>query len=109
MNKRNRSDAWVTTEVLDQDIFISGSKDRNRALEGDLVAVELLDPHEVWQTKRDKVDKKKRKEEHAAHQRTPSSAGAPATATGARQADRVSRRSSPRGDCLLALRAHRTG
>lgn len=84
VNKRNRSDAWVTTEVLDQDIFISGSKDRNRALEGDLVAVELLDPHEVWQTKRDKVDKKKRKEEHAAHQRTPSSAGAPATgATGA--------------------------
>lgn len=65
VNKRNRSDAWVTTEVLDSDIFISGSKDRNRALEGDLVAVELLDPQEVWQTKRDKVDKKKRKEEHA--------------------------------------------
>ncbi|WFD31992.1 Translational repressor [Malassezia sp. CBS 17886] len=65
VNKRNRSDAWVTTEVLDSDIFISGSKDRNRALEGDLVAVELLDPHEVWQTKRDKVDKKKRKEEGA--------------------------------------------
>lgn len=65
VNKRNRSDAWVTTEVLDSDIFISGSKDRNRALEGDLVAVELLDPQEVWQTKRDKVDKKKRKEESA--------------------------------------------
>ncbi|WFD45270.1 Translational repressor [Malassezia psittaci] len=64
VNKRNRSDAWVSTEVLEQDIFISGSKDRNRALEGDLVAVELLDPLEVWQTKRDKVDKKKRKEEH---------------------------------------------
>ena len=62
INQRNRSDAWVTTEVLGCDIFISGSKDRNRALEGDLVAVELLDPKEVWQTKRDKVDKKKRKE-----------------------------------------------
>ncbi|WFC97020.1 Translational repressor [Malassezia brasiliensis] len=86
VNKRNRSDAWVTTEVLEQDIFISGSKDRNRALEGDLVAVELLDPHEVWQTKRDKVDKKKRKEEHAAHQRTPSGAGAP---SGARRLDKA--------------------
>ena len=63
VNKRNRSDAWVSTEVLGHDIFISGSKDRNRALEGDLVAVELLDPQEVWQTKREKVDKKKRKEE----------------------------------------------
>ncbi|WFD28156.1 Translational repressor [Malassezia nana] len=63
INKRNRSDAWVSTEVLGHDIFISGSKDRNRALEGDLVAVELLDPQEVWQTKREKVDKKKRKEE----------------------------------------------
>ncbi|PWN40199.1 RNB-domain-containing protein [Ceraceosorus guamensis] len=63
VNKRNRSDAWVTTEVLDSDIFISGSKDRNRALEGDLVAVELLDPNEVWSIKKDKEDKKKRKEE----------------------------------------------
>lgn len=63
INKRNRSDAWVTTEVLGHDIFISGSKDRNRALEGDIVAVELLNAKEVWQTKRDKADKKKRKEE----------------------------------------------
>ncbi|WFD20848.1 Translational repressor [Malassezia caprae] len=70
VNKRNRSDAWVSTEVLGHDVFISGSKDRNRALEGDLVAVELLDPQEVWQTKREKVDKKKRKEES-------SGAGAP--------------------------------
>ena len=63
INKRNRSDAYVTTEVLDSDIFISGSKDRNRALEGDVVAVELLDPLEVWNTKKEKEDKKKRKEE----------------------------------------------
>lgn len=66
VNKRNRSDAWVSTEVLDQDIFISGSKDRNRALEGDLVAVELLDPVEVWNVKKEKEDKKKRKEESGA-------------------------------------------
>lgn len=65
INKRNRSDAFVTTEVLDSDIFISGSKDRNRALEGDLVAVELLDPLEVWNVKKEKEDKKKRKEEQS--------------------------------------------
>jgi protein SSD1 len=63
VNKRNRSDAYVATEVLDSDIFISGSKDRNRALEGDLVAVELLDPNDVWSIKKEKEDKKKRKEE----------------------------------------------
>lgn len=48
VNKRNRSDAYVATDVLDADVFICGSKDRNRALEGDVVAVELLDVDEVW-------------------------------------------------------------
>ena len=48
VNKRNRSDAYVSTDVLDADVFICGSKDRNRALEGDVVAVELLDVDEVW-------------------------------------------------------------
>ena len=47
VNKKNRSDAYVTTSDLDADIFICGSKDRNRALEGDLVAIELLDVDEV--------------------------------------------------------------
>ncbi|MCO5566208.1 hypothetical protein L7F22_019884 [Adiantum nelumboides] len=63
VNQRNRSDAYVATEVLQSDIFISGSKDRNRALDGDVVAVELLDPNEVWSIKKEKEDKKKRKEE----------------------------------------------
>jgi protein SSD1 len=62
VNKKNRSDAYVTTTDLDADIFICGSKDRNRALEGDLVAVELLDVDEVWGQKREKEEKKKRKE-----------------------------------------------
>lgn len=66
VNKRNRSDAYVATEVLDADIYICGSKDRNRALEGDIVAVELLDVEEVWNTKREKEDKKRKKEENAA-------------------------------------------
>lgn len=62
VNKKNRSDAYVSTDLLDDDIFICGSKDRNRALEGDFVAVELLDVDEVWSAKKDKEDKKKRKD-----------------------------------------------
>ncbi|CAK7271630.1 Translational repressor [Sporothrix epigloea] len=64
VNKKNRSDAYVTTldGLLEADIFICGSKDRNRALEGDLVAVELLDVDEVWSQKREKEEKKKRKD-----------------------------------------------
>lgn len=67
VNKRNRSDAYVATEVLDADIYICGSKDRNRALEGDIVAVELLDVDEVWSTKKEKEEKKRKKEENAAY------------------------------------------
>ena len=66
VNKRNRSDAYITTDTLDSDVFICGSKDRNRALEGDIVAIELLDVDEVWGTKKDKEDKKRKKEEAAA-------------------------------------------
>lgn len=63
VNKKNRSDAYVSTNgLLDADIFICGSKDRNRALEGDLVAVELLEVDEVWGSKREKEEKKKRKD-----------------------------------------------
>ncbi|KAF9889763.1 hypothetical protein FE257_007069 [Aspergillus nanangensis] len=62
VNKKNRSDAYVTTPDLDADIFICGSKDRNRALEGDYVAIELLDVDEVWSQKREKEEKKKRKD-----------------------------------------------
>jgi protein SSD1 len=64
VNKKNRSDAYVSTQdgLLDADIFICGSKDRNRALEGDLVAVELLNVDEVWSQKREKEEKKKRKD-----------------------------------------------
>lgn len=62
VNKKNRSDAYVTTNDLDADIFICGSKDRNRALEGDHVAIELLDVDEVWGQKREKEEKKKRKD-----------------------------------------------
>ncbi|KAI5958703.1 SSD1 [Candida pseudojiufengensis] len=63
VNKKNRSDAYVSTDgLLDADIFICGSKDRNRALEGDLVAVELLIVDEVWESKKEKEEKKRRKD-----------------------------------------------
>ncbi|ODV85497.1 hypothetical protein CANARDRAFT_198387 [[Candida] arabinofermentans NRRL YB-2248] len=63
VNKKNRSDAYVSTDgLLDADIFICGSKDRNRALEGDLVAIELLVVDEVWGSKREKEEKKRRKD-----------------------------------------------
>jgi protein SSD1 len=67
VNKRNRSDAYVATDVLDADIYICGSKDRNRALEGDIVAVELLDVDEVWGSKKEKEEKKRKKEENSAY------------------------------------------
>ncbi|KAI8450135.1 hypothetical protein BY996DRAFT_6432564 [Phakopsora pachyrhizi] len=66
VNKRNRSDAYVATDTLESDIYICGSKDRNRALEGDVVAVELLDVDEVWGTKKEKEEKKRKKEESQA-------------------------------------------
>jgi protein SSD1 len=72
VNKKNRSDAYVATDVLEADIYICGSKDRNRALEGDIVAIELLDVDEVWGTKKEKEDKKRRKEENAAYDLKPS-------------------------------------
>lgn len=64
VNKKNRLDAYVLTDgLLDADIFICGSKDRNRALEGDLVAVELLVVDEVWDLKKEKEEKKRRKDQ----------------------------------------------
>lgn len=74
VDKRNRSDAYVSTEILDSDIYISGSRDRNRALSGDIVAVELLDPQEVWLNKKAKEDKKKHKEEQGTTRRKPDKA-----------------------------------
>lgn len=62
VNHKNRSYAYVSTDLLDAEVFIAGSKDRNRALEGDLVAVELLDVDDVWDQKREKEERKKRRD-----------------------------------------------
>ncbi|KAF9573945.1 hypothetical protein EC968_007773 [Mortierella alpina] len=54
INKRNRSDAYVTVDALPEgDVYICGSKDRNRALEGDVVGIELIDPEEQSQQRMD--------------------------------------------------------
>ncbi|KAL1924023.1 uncharacterized protein VTP21DRAFT_7058 [Calcarisporiella thermophila] len=58
INYRNRSDAYVTSPDLDADIYICGSRDRNRALEGDVVAVRLVDTDKVLREKREKEEAK---------------------------------------------------
>ncbi|KAI9269424.1 hypothetical protein EDC94DRAFT_598818 [Helicostylum pulchrum] len=58
VNKRNRSDAYVYCEDLDDDIYICGSRDRNRALEGDVVAVRLVDVDKVLKEKKEKEEAK---------------------------------------------------
>ena len=64
INKRNRSDAYVTVDSLPEgDVYICGSKDRNRALEGDVVGIELIDPEDLPLAKADGKDKKTRRVE----------------------------------------------
>ncbi|KAG1329120.1 hypothetical protein G6F62_007819 [Rhizopus arrhizus] len=59
INKRNRIDAYVTTDKLESDIFIFGIRDRNRALEGDTVYVELVDLDKVWEKKKENMIRKR--------------------------------------------------
>ncbi|KAL0079332.1 hypothetical protein J3Q64DRAFT_1645160 [Phycomyces blakesleeanus] len=58
VNKRNRSDAYVFCEEVNTDIYICGSRDRNRALEGDTVAVRLVQVDKVMREKLEKEDAK---------------------------------------------------
>ncbi|OZJ02681.1 hypothetical protein BZG36_04053 [Bifiguratus adelaidae] len=71
VNKRNRSDAYVMSEDLDADIFICGSRDRNRALDGDVVAVKLVDVDKVLREKKDKEEAKIARNGGQARQRKP--------------------------------------
>lgn len=47
MNRDNYREGYVPAETLDEDILISGIEHLNRALNGDVVVVELL-PKEEW-------------------------------------------------------------
>lgn len=58
VNKRNRSDAYVFCEDINADIYICGSRDRNRALEGDHVAIRLIEVDQVMLEKHEKEEAK---------------------------------------------------
>lgn len=58
VNKRNRSDAYVACDDLDGDIYVCGSRDRNRALEGDVVAIRLVNVEKVLREKQEKEEAK---------------------------------------------------
>ncbi|KAI8594093.1 hypothetical protein BDZ88DRAFT_8477 [Geranomyces variabilis] len=49
INKRNRFDAYVTlvNQTTDNDIYLCGVKARNRALEGDIVVLRILEGEEL--------------------------------------------------------------
>lgn len=51
INPHNRNEAYVTVAGLDEDVFIDGYIDRNRALEGDTVVVELVDKSQ-WKVRK---------------------------------------------------------
>ncbi|KAG1458790.1 hypothetical protein G6F46_006495 [Rhizopus delemar] len=51
---KNRQDAYVKCDELDSDIYIGGHKDRNRSLQGDLVAIKLLDVETIWTQKKER-------------------------------------------------------
>ncbi|CEP13420.1 hypothetical protein [Parasitella parasitica] len=75
INKRNRSDAYVTCENLDADIFINGQHDRNRALDGDTVVVELLDLESVWAKKKESMIQRREQRHSTAAERPPQDEG----------------------------------
>ena len=50
INAKRRAEAYVTIPGLGVDVFAEGDKDRNRALEGDLVALQVMDRSE-WRSK----------------------------------------------------------
>ncbi|KAJ3280299.1 hypothetical protein HK104_000770 [Borealophlyctis nickersoniae] len=60
INKRNRFDAYVAIENQETDVFISGLKHRNRAFEGDLVVVQLLQGAELEEQRGKQKDRKDR-------------------------------------------------
>ncbi|KAI8643833.1 hypothetical protein BD408DRAFT_341610 [Parasitella parasitica] len=64
---KNPSDAYVKSDDLDFDIYIGGTSDRNRALDGDLVVVQLKDVNEVWELRKER--QRKRKESHLERQK----------------------------------------
>ena len=55
INPRNYEIAWVTVPGLGRDVFIEGMLRRNRALNGDVVALEIL-PRKDWKIMKGELD-----------------------------------------------------
>ncbi|ORX50906.1 RNB-domain-containing protein [Hesseltinella vesiculosa] len=66
INAKKPIDAYVTCDALDSDVFVCNARTRNRALEGDLVAIQLLDIDQVWKqcTDRDERHREKQQQNH---------------------------------------------
>jgi protein SSD1 len=62
INKRNRMEGYITSDDREQDILIPGSRFRNRALEGDVVAVILLTGEELEREKSRIMEDKEKKQ-----------------------------------------------
>ncbi|KAJ3213909.1 hypothetical protein HDU67_002315 [Dinochytrium kinnereticum] len=58
INKRDPNDAYVTVEGMAEDVYISGKAARNRAFDGDLVVIKILEGEERKMAM-DKGDNKK--------------------------------------------------
>lgn len=58
INKKRRSDAYVTCPGLPDDIYLLGERRRNRALDGDVVAVQLVDANAVLREKQQQDQKR---------------------------------------------------
>lgn len=58
INQRNTQDAYGISEVLDDDVYFYGSSARNRAFDGDVVAVRLLNADDVWQERKENEKRK---------------------------------------------------
>jgi len=56
INQRNYKEAYINSPDKDQDIMIEGMRNRNRALERDVVAVRL-NPESAWKVQGSKVQK----------------------------------------------------
>jgi len=55
INANRRTDAYTTVEGFDEDVFIDGFRNQNRAFDGDTVAVLIL-PKDLWKRVEEKED-----------------------------------------------------
>ncbi len=59
INPRRRFDAYVTVEGFEHDVYIQGTRLQNRALHGDIVAIELLTGQQLDKELRFQKDRKR--------------------------------------------------